>query len=178
MRFETELRKTASVLKQPRYALLGVVVAGLSFAIYALLLNLSLLSTLVEAGQYGLALTMVPRLISGFVMSTTILSLAMLAVTSLMIGLNVSLATFRLLELSSFGKEGAGSVAGMVVAVVAPACPACATTIFAFAGMTSVFAVLPFKGTELKVLAVLLLAGSAYYTARQIDSEVCELCQI
>lgn len=178
MDIRSDVRKVADVLRRPRYAVFATVVAVLSFVIYSILLNVGLLSSLIGTGDYVLAVQMVPLLVSGFVKSTTIISLVILAVTVVMIGINLAVAAFRLAELSSFGKEGAGSLGGVALATIAPACPACATSIFAVAGLSGVFAVLPFKGTELKILAVLFLAGSVLYTARQIDDEVCRLCQI
>ncbi len=178
MDVRSNLRTIADVLTAPRYAFLVMVVAVLSFTVYSLLLNVGLLTSLFGSAQYGLFLTMVPLLVSGFIKSTTIFSLFMLTITSIMIGVNLSLAVFRLIEMSEFGSEGAGSIGGVALATLAPACPACATTIFAVAGLSSLFAVLPFGGTEIKVLAVIFLAGSALYTASQIDREVCQLCQI
>lgn len=178
MDVRSDIRTIQDVLSTPRYAALMTVIAVLSFTVYSLLLNVGLLSSLFAAGDYMLLVTMIPLLVSGFIKSTTLFSLFMLAITSLMIGANLSLAIFRLLEMSEFGREGAGSIGGVALATLAPACPACATTIFAVAGLSSLFAVLPFKGTEIKVLAVMFLAGSAVYTARQIDREVCKLCQI
>lgn len=170
--------KIVDVLKRPAYGLFAGLIAITSFVVYSLLLNVGLLSNLFWAGDYLLFLQMIPLLVSGFIKSTTIISLVILSVTAVMIGVNLSLAVFRLMEMSAFGAEGAGSIGGIALATLAPACPACATTIFAFAGLSSLFALLPFGGTEIKVLAVIFLAGSALYTADQIDSEVCKLCQI
>lgn len=178
MDVRSDIRTIRDVLTAPRYAALVTVIAVVSFTVYSLLLNVGLLTSLFGSGQYMLMLTMIPLLVSGFIKSTTILSLFMLTITSVMIGVNLSLAVFRLLEMSEFGREGAGSIGGVALATLAPACPACATTIFAVAGFSSLFAILPFGGTEIKVLAVMFLAGSAVYTARQIDREVCQLCRI
>lgn len=166
------------VLYSPRYAASAVLLSVLSFVTYALLMNMGLLVTLIRSGEYMLVVRMVPLLTSGFIKSTTILSLVILAITSVLIAVNLVLAVYRLREMSSVGREGAGSLFGVVVASVAPACPACATSIFAFAGLSTLFAFLPFKGTEIKVLAILLLAGSAYYTATKIEEDVCQVCQI
>jgi len=167
-----------AVLSRPRYAASALTLAVVSFVTYALMLNLGLLRTLVGGGQYLLAARMVPLLTSGFIKSTTLLALGLLIVTSVLIGLNLVLAIYRLRELSVIGREGAGSIVGVVVASIAPACPACATSILAFTGVSTLFAFLPFGGTEIKVLAIMLLAGSAYYTAMKIEEDVCRTCQI
>lgn len=165
-------------LYSPRYAASMLFISILSFTSYALLLNVDLLMTLVRSGQYLLALQMIPLLTSGFIKSTTILSLVILGITSVLIGVNLVLAVYRLREMSVVGREGAGSLVGVAVASIAPACPACATSIFAFTGLSTLFALLPFRGTEIKVLAIMLLAGSAYYTATKIEEDVCQVCQV
>lgn len=165
------------VLYRPRYAASALILSVLSFVTYALMLNVDLLVTLMGSGQYLLTARMVPLLTSGFIKSTTLLALALLTITSVMVSLNLVLAVYRLRELSVVGREGAGSIAGVAVASIAPACPACATSIFAFAGVSTLFAFLPFGGTEIKVLAIVLLAGSAYYTATKIEEDVCRTCR-
>lgn len=173
-----ELTKIADVLRRKRYLFLAGAIAAVAFTVYALLLNLGLLHTLLVSGQYGLFLEMVPRLTWGYVMTTTNVSLLMSVLISAAIGVNFTLVIFRLVEMSAVGAEGASSLGGMALAVVAPACPACATTLFAYAGISSVFALLPFKGTEIKVLALLFLAGSSVWIAKEINREICELCEV
>lgn len=172
----TEYRKILDVLKRPGYVLLAAVIAVTAFSLYAILLNYSLLFSMLSSGSFSLIASLVPDLILGYPMTTTNFSLFMSAVISLAIGVNFALIAFRLVEQSSFGKQGASSFGGMTVAVLAPACPACATALFAVAGISSVFAVLPFRGTEIKVLALLMLAGSAVWISSQINEEVCEFC--
>lgn len=171
----SDLSRIRDVLSRPRYAAVGLAIGITAFSVYALLLNVPLLRTLALEGRFGLLATVVPGLVTGYVLTTTNVSLIMSVAISALIGVNFALVTFRILEMASFGRQGASSLGGMAVALVAPACPACATTIFAFAGLTSTFALLPFRGTELKVLALLLLVGSAVWIGRQIDKDTCRV---
>lgn len=172
----TAARKTGSVLYTPRYLAFAALTAGAAFTFYALLLNAGLLLSTVARGDIGLLTQLVPALVLGYGQTTTMFSVAMTTVISVLIGVNLALVVYRLVELSSFGREGASTLGGMTIAVLAPACPACATALFAVAGLSSVFALLPYNGTEFKVLAVFLLLGSAYWITAQIDQQVCEFC--
>jgi hypothetical protein len=174
----TELRKIGSVVKQPAYLAAGVAAAGLTYLFFALSLNYGLLWGALSGGQFDLFLSLVPPLVKGYPGMITSFSLLMSVLISLALGLNVAVALFRLIELSEIGRQGVGSIFGMGLAVLAPACTACATAVFAVAGMTSLFALLPFNGIEIKMLAFMSLLGSIIWTSRQIDQEVCELCQI
>ncbi len=171
----SDISRIRSVLGRPQYLAVGITVASLSFVVYAIVLNVSLLVTLVSEGSYGLAVGLIPGLVRTHLMMTPTVGIVMSVLISLIIGINFALVAFRLGEMASFGFESASSLGGMAVAVVAPACPACATTVFAFAGATSFFALLPFKGTEIKVLALLLLGTSMVWIARQIDKDTCRV---
>jgi len=173
-----DVRKIVDVLRRPRYFLLCTISAVVAFTAYSVLLNSDLFLYTIGQADIGLFIDLIPLWTTGIMSTVSTTGAIILFVTVALIGVNAALAVFRLVELSEFGMEGAGSIGGVALATLAPACPACATTIFAFAGLSSLFAVLPFKGTEIKVLAVIFLAGSAMYTARQIDREVCRLCQI
>lgn len=166
----------ADVLRRPRYAALGLFTAAGAFAFYALILNWRILLTTASQADFGLLLALIPEFVLGYPVTTTTTSLVLTTLVSLGVGLNVTLLVFRLVEQAALGAESAGSFGGMAVAVVAPACPACATALFASAGATSLFALLPFKGTEIKVFAVLLLAASALWISTQVDKSVCEFC--
>lgn len=171
-----ETGKMVDVFRRPRYAVLGAAATLAAYAFYALILNWRILLSTAASGDIGLLFGLVPALIAGFPATTTASALFLTVLVSLGVGLNVGLVVFRLVEQASIGAESASSFGGMAVAVVAPACPACATALFASAGATSFFALLPFGGTEIKVLAVVLLAGSAVWISTQIDREVCEFC--
>lgn len=171
-----ELGKLRDIFRQPQYMLVAVVVATAAFTVYTLLLNYQLLFSLLASGNVALLTKLVPTLVLGYGETVGTTTLLFTATISAAIGVNFTLVMFRLVELSAFGREGAGSLGGMVLAAVAPACPACATAIFAVAGMTSVFAVMPFNGVEFKVVALLLLVGSSFWILSQINQKVCEFC--
>lgn len=176
MSVRRELGKLQDIFQRPQYVLVTVVVATGAFAVYTLLLNYQLLLSLVASGNIALLARLTPALVLGYSETVGTTTLLFTATISAAIGVNFALVTFRLVELSVFGREDASSLGGMAVAVVAPACPACATAIFAVAGLTSVFSILPFNGTEFKVLALLLLVGSAFWMLSQINQRVCEFC--
>lgn len=171
-----ESRKIRDVLRRPRYVLITLLAAVAMFVFYALLLNYQLLWSTLLAGNISLLASLTPTLVGGYVGTTTTVSIIFTTLISLAIGVNVALVVFRLVQMSTFGREGASSIGGMILAVVAPACPACATAIFAVAGFSSFLALLPFNGTELKALSLLLLGGSALWIASQIDKKYCEFC--
>jgi hypothetical protein len=173
---ENELETLRAVFRKKQYILVAVCTAAIFFAIYALLLNYSLLYMTLVTGKYGLFLELLPALFTGYIQSTPYRSLVFNLGISLAIGLNFALVGYRLMELSSFGRENIGSVGGIVLAVVAPACPACATAVIASAGLASLFAVLPFNGAELKAVSLFLLLGSAFWITTQINKQYCDFC--
>lgn len=176
MSLHDRLSNVGAVLRQTPYLVIAGAVSLTAFVFYALLLDYELLLSLFHAGDFGLITDLLPILFIGYLQTTALPSLALNTLIAIGIGVNAAMVVYRLVELAEVGRESVSSLSGMAVAVVAPACPACATTLFAFAGLSSTFALLPFNGAEFKAVSLALLTGSALWIAAQLQQDVCDLC--
>ena len=103
-----------------------------------------------------------------FMVSTFLL----LGVIAILFGIYVSLLVFKIrlrckgkgIIVSIFG--GGGLIAGLFGA----GCPMCGGALFALIGMPLALFYLPFKGLELRVLAMFLLSFSVYFMSRSLIS--------
>ncbi|MFB6208799.1 MAG: hypothetical protein ABEJ56_01525 [Candidatus Nanohaloarchaea archaeon] len=170
-----EIEKIAGILSRPLYFSIAAISTITSFMFFSLSTNSSAIFIYFRKGNFTLLSKLIPDLINGFILSSSLISLILTLITSVLIGLNIVLAAFRLVNASQLNKSDIGSIPGILTSIVAPACPACATTFLAFAGFTSLYALLPFNGILFKVVGILLLSGSALYTFTQIDRERCKL---
>ena len=70
------------------------------------------------------------------------------------------------------GSMGGG---GILLGVLAPACPSCGIGVISLLGFGGLGALLPFGGQEIGVVAVAVLLGSLLYVSRQIAAPVCKV---
>ncbi len=70
------------------------------------------------------------------------------------------------------GSVGSG---GIILGVLAPACPSCGIGVISLLGFGSLGAFLPFGGQEIGIVAVVVLLASLLYVSRQIAAPVCKV---
>ena len=170
-----ELEKIVNIHRRPQFLASTIFISFLFYSGYALARNSSILRQYATSGDIILALNLIPGLISDFGNTVNTEGLLFASTIAILVGLNLTVAIFRLSELSEIDRKSAGSIGGLLVAFLAPACSACAAGVVGAAGSTTLFALLPFGGLEIRVIAVALLIGSAYYTANQIGRKACKL---
>lgn len=98
-------------------------------------------------------------------------SLILLVMISLLAGIVVTMMFFLLLR-QVRGAVGAG-LGGFFLSVAAPSCPSCAMGLLSVLGFGGFLALLPFKGRELGVLALLLLGFSLVHLSRKVTAATC-----
>ena len=76
--------------------------------------------------------------------------------------------------LAGAGGKGAAS-SGIVLSLLAPACPACGIGVLSLFGFGSLGGILPLGGQEFSILAVFLLVLSIGYVSKQIAEPVCDV---
>ena len=76
--------------------------------------------------------------------------------------------------LASGGSKGAAS-SGVILSLLAPACPACGISLFSLFGFGSLGAFLPLGGQEFSILAVFLLVLSIGYVGKRMSEESCRI---
>ena len=67
------------------------------------------------------------------------------------------------------------SSSGIIVSLIAPSCSSCAIGILSMLGVGGFLAILPFKGVELGVLAVMVLLFSLAYLSEKIVTKICKI---
>ena len=70
------------------------------------------------------------------------------------------------------GKAGSG---GIVLGLLAPACPSCGIGVLSLLGFGSIGAFLPFGGKEIGIVAIFVLIGSLLYVSREIAAPRCKI---
>jgi len=101
------------------------------------------------------------------------LPLIFLVITSISAGILLSMAVYIIRRQIS-GSVGMGS-SSIAMSVIAPACPSCAIGLVSTLGFGSFFAFLPFRGLELGVFAVIIIAVSIVYMSGKIVTKTCAI---
>lgn len=113
-------------------------------------------------------------LIEGLPKSLSGIDFIFLIITSILVGLNISLIAIALGRLKN-QKVRLSVGGGTLLAFVATGCSACGLSIISLFGLSAAsFTFLPFKGVELNIIAALLLLFSFFYSLRKLN-EVCEV---
>ena len=103
-----------------------------------------------------------------FMVSTFLL----LGVIAILFGIYISLFVFKI-KLRCKGKGIIVSIfggGGLIAGLFGAGCPMCGGFLFALIGMPLALFSLPFKGLELRILAILLLSLSVYFMSRSLVS--------
>ncbi|QKQ98703.1 hypothetical protein GKQ38_04220 [Candidatus Nanohaloarchaea archaeon] len=170
-----QLEKLAGILKRPRYFSFSILISLTALTVYSLLNNFSVLSRYILDGDFSLVFALIPAISIRYFETLPSAEILLVVTISALVGLNITLAIFRLLELSEFGRENATSLTGAGIATLAPACTACAGAVVGLTGISSAVALIPFSGYIIRILAIILLAGSTVYTLNQIGLKACKI---
>lgn len=158
-----------SALRNPLY--FSVIAFGtiLSYSLYAIFPNSSLLFSTINLNPIGLP-ELILHTVTGFSGSVSSTVLLLSVAVSVAVGFNIALVLDSLLQ--SKASNSLGSVAGASVAGIAPACAACTAGAVSLAGISIPIGLLPFQGIEINVFALILLVFSAFYLVDQ-NGELC-----
>ena len=143
------------VLKRPTYAIIAIIISlALGVLFWYLTFSFTPLSDYIKT--YGLPFTV-----------TTI---ALGSVISVLAAINASTIICRKRMTGSFGfKRGAtSSTCGTFTGAVASGCPVCTAPLLGVFGLGGTLALFPLQGLELKALAIVALAVSLYWTAKNV----------
>ena len=95
-------------------------------------------------------------------------------IISILFGLNVSILVQRIRMKAKIAKESSLSGSGVLVGAFASGCPVCGSLLLPLVGVSGGLAVLPFRGLELKALAVSLMIISTYFVLK--SNNKCDSC--
>lgn len=97
----------------------------------------------------------------------------LLLLTSLLFGLNLELVLRKLRFLASVGSLHITFGAGLIT-LAATGCASCGLSLASIVGLSAVLAALPFGGSELYVLSIVILVVSLYYNLAMLV-KVCKI---
>tara|TARA_Y100000310_G_C20658498_1_gene803324 strand:- start:825 stop:1334 length:510 start_codon:yes stop_codon:yes gene_type:complete len=147
------------------------ILMALTFGLFIFLFN-----GLVTNYQYLLK-NLSPSVWFGFVIGTftsiAASALILLLITSALAGIVFAMSVYVIKrQIKSGIATGTSSI---FLSVIAPSCPACAFGFLSVIGLGSFLTVLPFKGLELGVFAIIILGASILYLSGKINTKVCRI---
>jgi len=151
----SRIRIVGAVLKRPAYAVTAIII---SIALGSLFWYLTF------------SFTPLPDYIKMYGMPFTVTTVALGFVIAILTAINTSMVVCRKQMTGSLGfKKGAGSSAcGAFTGAVASGCPVCTMPILGVFGLGGALALFPLQGLELKMAAIIALAVSLYFTAKNV----------
>nr|WP_321168874.1 hypothetical protein [Halorubrum sp. CBA1125] len=159
------------VLSIPQYTVLSLIYAIFGLSLFVLSRNVAVLRQIVIGGDLPLAtrgvvlLELYPFIGTAY----TALQGAVLVMTAVLIGTNLSVATYHFREHGLSLGQGSGSVGGIGLGLLGAGCAACGSAVLggllSIAGASSFLLALPLDGFEFSVLAMLVLLLSLYWLA-------------
>lgn len=144
-----------AVLKIPSYAITAAII---SIALGALFWYLTF------------SFTPLPDYIKMYGMSFTFTTVALGSVIAVLTGINTSMVVCRKQMTGSLGfkKDTGSSACGAFTGAAASGCPVCTMPLLGVFGLGGALALFPLQGLELKILAIVALAVSLYWTAKNV----------
>jgi len=114
--------------------------------------------------------TPLPDYIKMYGMPFTVTTVVLGSVIAVLAGINSSMVICRKQMTGSLGfKKGATSSAcGAFTGAVASGCPVCTMPLLGVFGLGGALALFPLQGLELKMLAIVALGASLYWTAKNV----------
>ena len=116
-------------------------------------------------------LLQIPYFLQTINWSRLILSISLALVIAFLVAVNMLLLYQSIKEKQKIKKEGIVSSLGMISGLAAGVCPACVLglfpIIFSLFGLTFTWAFLPWEGTEIQVITILLLTISIILLTRK-----------
>lgn len=151
----SRMSTVGAVLKRPTYAIAATII---SIALGALFWYLTF------------SFTPLPDYIKMYGLPFTVTTVALGSVIAVLAGINSSMVICRKQMTGSLGfKKGASSSAcGAFTGAVASGCPVCTMPLLGIFGLGGALALFPLQGLELKILAIVALAVSLYWTAKNV----------
>lgn len=159
------------VLTLPRYAALTVLYGWLGLSVFVFARNLSVLTEVILFGNLPLdtRLTILLEMYPGVSTAFTIEQSAVLLATAVLVGIDLSMLTYHVLEHSLTLRDGSGSLTGVLLGTLGGGCAACGSALFvgilSLVGAGGLLTALPLDGLEFALGAMVLLVLSIYWLA-------------
>ena len=96
-------------------------------------------------------------------------------IISILFGFNIAVILHKFKLKNKIAKEGSLSGSGVLAGAFGAGCPVCGSLLLPLIGISGGLAALPFRGLELKALALLLMLVSTYFVLKGYNK--CEHCE-
>ncbi|MAE49284.1 hypothetical protein CMI48_00500 [Candidatus Pacearchaeota archaeon] len=148
------LKSWKTVFGRPGYIVLAVAVALVFYVLNVVLVNWGNLGVVTESAGFVRALWLLSLGFSGVVSGSTFWTVVILGVLT---GVLVSLLVAKTRIMQASGKkDGVLAGIGLFLGLFVPGCAACGVGLLAALGLGGVLLALPFQGTEIAVVAILV----------------------
>lgn len=157
------------VYTNPRYYLITGVTAFAVMVFYVTLTNVPLIVQAIASGYAPVAVVkIIFALLLGIEQAAGLSTAATIVASAVLVGVNVSLLVYRIRAYGFRAREGGSSLGGFVAGAFGAGCPACATGLLSFLGVTGGLAVLPLQGWEVRAMSFILLLLPIYWLSKDI----------
>ncbi|NCO11049.1 hypothetical protein CO038_02810 [Candidatus Pacearchaeota archaeon CG_4_9_14_0_2_um_filter_39_13] len=165
------------IFSKPGHLILALIVAIFFYLLNVLIQNYSNLVSFLMAYDSVSTLFFFSQLTLGFHKTIEAHSVVTLVLTSILLGILVTIIVFKAKNTKSQKSSSLGAIA-VFLGLLAPGCAAaCGIGLIAALGLSSiVLTFLPFEGLELSVLAIIILVFAIFKTSK--DLTVCEVCRV
>ncbi|MFB6221134.1 MAG: hypothetical protein ABEH90_06810 [Halolamina sp.] len=163
------VRTVRLVLSLPAYAAFALVAAVAALSTFVLSQNPQFVSNVVVFGTAGPVsrLRALLGLYPGFGSAYSIPVAAVLALVSLLVGINIAMVVYHFRKHELGAREGTGSVSGVVLGVLGAGCAACGSALLAgvltLFGAGAALTLLPLDGLEFALLALVAVVLSIFW---------------
>lgn len=146
-----------AVLGRPAYAATAVTISVALGALFWLL-------------TFYFSPTPLPDYIKMYGIPFTVTTVVLGSVIAVLAGINTAMIICRKQMTGSLGfrKSAGSSICGAFTGAVASGCPVCTMPLLGVFGLGGALALFPLQGLELKALAIVALAVSLYWTAKNV----------
>jgi hypothetical protein len=117
-------------------------------------------------------ITLMIALLQGFQTLFSTFDLALLSITSLLVGLNCMIAFSAIQKIKQQGTITVSIGGASIIGLAAAGCGACGLSLFSVFGLSAAVSFLPFHGLILHIVALLLLSTSLLYMIKKLHEEV------
>ncbi len=171
------LKGLKEVFQKPKYSSIAIIIAFIFFSLNMLFPNLKTLGEIATRSGVVATVKFAAVLIEGGFMSMAPLALYSLMFIALLLGTVASLIIYKTkMNRMFFAQSGKATTIGAMLGLVAPGCASCGIGVLSALGLTSTLTILPFQGTELSVLSIILLGTSTMSLAEKIaDGNSCKI---
>ncbi len=128
------------------------------------------IQTLTNDGSFLFKLTLMNSLILGSWTGLSHVDFFLLILSALLVSVNLLLMGKTIYYLKHSKKIRFSIGGATVVSIVTTGCASCGLSVFSVLGLSTTFAILPFHGMELHILAITFLLFSLWYMLKQLHN--------